>query len=300
MRRAIEEQNRKQARGRRLRWALLAAAVVVAVAMSGFLPGEGKLAQVGLTDPWKASEGGPAGVPLRRVAAPAGHEAALVPVGGFPAHARYRAPLKALTARLSQALQGGAESQYFIQIEDLEKQGGAAILSSHGLDWIPIQGLGVWPDREPPSLWNWKDFLFKLRGMPMRVHIHYVFRVTAGAEARDSARNEMGGRGVGMEVFLSEDVDAWLAKTKAALLPKLSEETFRAQAYFVPLLDRDSLAAASPGDLEIWLGGATAYVRESPSDQGLLIVTAKPLEQALEPLGLVRDGVEGWRIPLGE
>ncbi len=276
---------------------LAVAAVAVVIVMSGFLPGEGKLAQVGLGDPWKASENGPAGIPLRRVSAPPGYHAALVPLGDFPVHQRYAAPLAELTENLAGALQGAAPSQFFIQIEDLAKKGGAALLSAHGVDWIPMQGLGVFPNRKPPTLWSWKDFFLKLRGAPSRVLIRYVFRVSAGPEARDSARREMTGRGVGLEVFLNEDVDAWLAKTRATLLPAITEATFRAQPYFVPLLDSESLAEAQPGQLEAWLGGATAYVRESPSDQGLLILSTRPLEQVLQPLGLVKDGEAGWRVP---
>jgi hypothetical protein len=52
--------------------------------------------------------------------------------------------------------------------------------------------------------------------------------------------------------------------------PQIAGLSLRSFPSYIPLLDGASLRAASDRDLQDWLCGATAYMRESSEDGGLL------------------------------
>ena len=69
------------------------------------------------------------------------------------------------------------------------------------------------------------------------------------------------------------------------LLPPIEEEGLKAFPLYVPLLTAASLSASAE-QLDTWLGAVDVYLRESPQDKGLLIVSRQPLEKKLLAAGI--------------
>ncbi len=281
----------------------MAAIVAVVLSLMGVNTlGRRALVAAGIFDPWRGGDSPGGSIPIESVGAPAPWQALKIPVGAFPAHKRYLPPLRALLDQLTGALveERGLSAEVFIQGNHLHRKGGAAVMAAHGAAWIPIQGLGVWPGREPPRLWTWKDFVFLLPGMSPGELMYNVFRITGPGDARYQARDLMLGRGTVLEILLEGDLDAWLEKTRAVLLPPIKEPTFRSFPYYIPLLEIETLRSARPEQLEEWLGGASAYIRESREDHALLLLSRQPLIPVLERLGAGKvPGEQGaWRVPV--
>ncbi len=53
-------------------------------------------------------------------------------------------------------------------------------------------------------------------------------------------------------------------------------------------------------ELKSWLCGASIYIRESPEDSGLLIISAESLEPILKALGAEAVNTEQtlWKVPV--
>lgn len=262
--------------------------MVGAAAVGSASYGRKLLWRAGLVDPWKE------GFRLKAAATLVGWEGYLAPVGAFPLPERRRPELANFLERLvdAAAQEFGASSEVFIQGHRLQQRDNAAVLASHGREWVPRTGLGVWPDREPPRLPNWKDLVFKLPGMPAKTLMYNVFQITAGEQARRDARRTMAGRGTLVEILHGGSTEAVLGKMQEVLLPPIREPTFRSFPYYVPLLERRNLG----GDLDRWLGAVDLYLRESPEDDSVVIVSHRPLRPVLEKLGAQRDS-GGWRAP---
>ncbi len=252
----------------------------LAVATMGY--GSNFLVRVGLADPWSR------GIRLEPVAAAEGWEALFLPVGGFPVAERNAAPLDWFVEQFTAvaASEWGLQAEVFLQGDRLGRAG-AAVLASHGREWLPRTGLGVWPDREPPRLWNWKDLVFKIPGTAPRTLMYTVYQVTGGEDAKRQARDLLLRRGLIVQVLLAERAEAYLARTQAALLPPIQEPTFRSFPFYVPLLERKSLGRP---ELPAWMAKAVVYLRESPEDDGVLIVTSRPVQPLLDKLGAQKDG----------
>jgi hypothetical protein len=69
------------------------------------------------------------------------------------------------------------------------------------------------------------------------------------------------------------------------LLPSIQEDGLRAFPLYVPLLTAASLTH-SPEQLNTWLGPVDVYLRESPQDKGLLVLSRAPLHQKLVDAGI--------------
>ena len=76
--------------------------------------------------------------------------------------------------------------------------------------------------------------------------------------------------------------DAWMA----SLLPLIEEEGLRAFPLYVPLLSGETLRGCTAEQLTTWLGPADTYMRESPTDKGLFILTKRSLEHELAQAGI--------------
>jgi len=237
---------------------------------------------------------------IAQVGATENWEVWLVELGQFPVDRLLRAPVcqwtDAFTSRVC-----GAEKltlEYFVQFTQLHHEDGPQRLSQNGKAWMPQLGLGIWPDREPPSLWTVEEFQNLAPGEMIRPLMHQVFRVTTDAESRHAARGVMFGIGAGMQVLVPEGDTEFTRRTTELLLPRIQEPSFRAFEFYVPLLDRNSVASADAATLDEWMSGARLYWRESPEDGGLLVLSAIPLAGLWPGLGFDRlPGQPAWRLP---
>jgi len=162
----------------------------------------------------------------------------------------------------------------------------------------PQLGWGIWPDRDPPTLWTAEEFRELAPGEMIRPLMHQVFRITE-ATARRTARNAMFGTGVALELLVREGDGELIQRTTQFLLLKIEEPSFRGFEFCVPLLDCKSLEGVAGDVLDNWLCGAQFYVRESPEDAGVLIISGFPLVSAWREMHLTQvQGGKSWMLPI--
>jgi hypothetical protein len=213
-------------------------------------------------------------------------EAYLLPVSGFPVPPVELEPVKTLlrkvTARLIEMWRFSLE--VFIQFENLQLAQGTARLCERARFWMPTVGLGVWPSRPAPTLWTRADFQDLDVGQKPRPLMHKVFRLTT-LEGRTQAPDIMLGRGTVMELLMNGGAGRLLSASRELLLPPIQEPLLRGFPFHVPLLDGDSVKGSKDGQLRRWLCSVSVYIRESPEDQGILLISDRPMAPVLSAIG---------------
>ena len=214
-------------------------------------------------------------------------EACLLPLSGFPMPVEEVERVRGLLQGFSRAAAARWKlaAEVFILVPQLVNGDAGSRLSKHGREWIPALGLGVWPDRGPPTVWTKEDFENLGFGDMPRTLMYQVFRVTTGPEARENARNVMLGAGTVIQMMTSAGSEALLQAGREVLLPPIQDPAFTSFPFYMPLLEGKSFAGAKAEQLDRWLCGATVYVRESAEDQAILIASREPLRPVLESLG---------------
>lgn len=187
----------------------------------------------------------------------------------------------------------------FVQLPPLAEIQQMPRMTDHAREWQPIMGLGIWPDREPPTRLTKADFFKLLPGQRPRIDKYKVCRVSASGKAREQAWTGLLGTGALLVILTSDDSSAFLKKTKEVLLAPVKDEAFRYSPVYVPLLECKSFDSARAEQLDSWFCGASLYIRESTEDGGILIASREPLRPLLESLGgRLTDGSHaGWQIP---
>jgi hypothetical protein len=204
--------------------------------------------------------------------------AVVVPVSAFPApedeRAELRSALRGWSAKL--AARNKLIPGTWLQMTQLHLDQGAQKLSANGQIWLPMTGLGVWPDREPPRLWTRDDFEDREFGQPMPPLMNTVFHVSGGGEASHHARDLMIGSGTVVHALLHKSGEEYHTAMREVLLPGIEEEALRGHPFYIPLLEAKSLQNLSPEVLDEWMGPASVYVRESVEDCGIFIICSIP------------------------
>lgn len=217
--------------------------------------------------------------PIQEIGVPEPWSAAIVKVGKYPIVHDERKYLNQKILRWWQpfASKQKLTSSTWIQMNALHLERGSNKLSENGRTWLPMTGLGVWPDREPPRLWSSKDFSDRDFGTPLPPLMHTVFHVSAGPEACDHARTTMFGSGAVLSLLLDEPASSYHARMRRVLLPPIQEPALRGHPFYVPLLDANSLQSVrEPQTLNRWMSATRLYLRESVEDEGMMVVTSIP------------------------
>jgi hypothetical protein len=232
---------------------------------------------------------------LQALAAPLPFQAYRLPVR-FPIAGKDLPPVKwfweALVAAL--AREQGLSSQVFLQLT--QYKGGSQRFAQHGSSWMPVLGLGVWPDRPPPAPWTRDEFKKIAPNELLRPLADQVLHVTQNTE---SARNTMLDIGSVLEILIAGDGKKLIERSRQVLLAGIDQPAFRVYGMYIALLEGKTVASADAAQLTEWLCGALVYIRESFEDQGILIVSRVPLEGALRALGGRLESEREWRIPSG-
>lgn len=224
---------------------------------------------------------------LEALQVPDPYQAYVAPISEFPLPESEAEPIRSFLQRFTDvsAKMWHLNTEVFIQLTQLHLGNGERRLPIYGREWLPETGLGIWPDREPPTLWTMAEFESAKPGERMRPLTHQVFRISASGEARHNARDVMLDLGSILQVMTADTPDVLLANAKQLLLPPIQELSFRSFPFYIPLLECRSLENVTSKELDEWLCGATIYVRESFQDRGILIVSARPLDPVLAELG---------------
>ncbi len=187
----------------------------------------------------------------------------------------------------------------FVQLIPLAEIQQMPRMTDHAREWQPISGLGIWPDREPPTPLTGADLMKLLPGQRPRIDKYKVCRISTSGKTREQAWTSLLGTGSVLVILTTDDTTAFLKKTKDVLLPPIKDESFRHSSFYVPLLECKSFGSARPEQLETWFCGASLYVRESTEDGGVLIASREPLRPTLESLGarLTDSPHAEWQVP---
>jgi len=190
-------------------------------------------------------------------------------------------------------------SEVFLQLEQLHGGDCRLRYAKHAREWMPEIGIGVWPDREPPAVWSREELLQLNVGERPRPLMYQVFWVSGPSSAKESARNVMLDIGPVLQIMTVDDSDALLRRCTELFRPRITDLSLACYPFYVPLLERKTLAAADVAQLTEWLCGATIYIRQSIEDQGVLILSKEPLQPLLEELGAAIEDDKGsrWRVP---
>ncbi len=238
---------------------------------------------------------------LQAAKAPGAWQAFLLPLSAFPTPEEELAAARQWLQKLSAAFvrQQKLTAEVFIQMDRLHLGDGVDRFCDHAVKWLPASGLGVWPDREPPTLWTDDEFKNLGEGEQPRTFMYQVFHIGGPSEAREQARDVMLGLGTVLEMLTADETGALLKKCRDLLLPPIQDRAFKNFPLYVPLLEGRSVAEASAEQLDAWTCGASVYIRESNEDHGILLLSKEPLDSILEAIGCERDGGKeaSWRIP---
>jgi hypothetical protein len=179
----------------------------------------------------------------------------------------------------------GCSHESFIQMSHVREQETTHLFADHARNWIPETVLGVWTHRPAPRMRRMEDMedIESATGMPPV--LHSVFRVTADANARLDAMTTMAGTGCGLQLVSHVDSLVLLQDLKELFLSFIQDRVFRIFPWYVPLIEKAALIESMEPLASSTLRGISLYIRESPEDGGILIVSAQPLAEIFAQLG---------------
>ncbi len=215
----------------------------------------------------------------------------LLPVQQFPASKEQTQALQAMLSAFAETLLADPAQHHevLLQTWKLNEQSGSGVLGQHMKAWAPEIGLGIWPDRKPPHGWTEDGFMdavaAKFRSAEPEMPTCRLLRLAGTPAARLDASQKMRGFGTTIDLFGRQEYPQLEQRARKLYLPRIKEARFHHEPFYLPLLDRQSLqAAATPARLSEWLCGVDVYVRESPEDGGILIVSRLPLLPIVEAM----------------
>jgi hypothetical protein len=115
--------------------------------------------------------------------------------------------------------------------------------------------------------------------------LNSVFRVTAPANARLDAMTTMLGTGCGLQLVSHVESTVLLRGLKELFLGFIQDRVFRIFPWYVPLIEQAALGESMEPFTTSLLSGISLYIRESPEDGGILIVSAQPLAEIFAQFG---------------
>jgi hypothetical protein len=143
---------------------------------------------------------------------------------------------------------------------------------------------GMWPDREPPRMYEDSDFLDLESGQEMRAMMHSVVRIGGPEEAAREAWSTMFGRGSTIVTLTSGGAEAMLESVREPLTSGITDESFQSFAFYLPLIGCATLAETRSEQIDAWMGPTQVYVRESEEDRAVLVVSRSSAIKAFETL----------------
>jgi hypothetical protein len=230
---------------------------------------------------------------------PSGYEHWFVPcpVGARPdSYDALRHFLEVLLLHFTRSL--GCSHESFIALSRNADRSASLLLGDNARHWLPQTGLGVWVHRPAPRLLRGSDVEdLDPENLPQPMPI--LLRVQKPGPARLHAMTTMLGTGSGLQILSRLEEQRLLRSLKEYHLGIITERVYRIFPWYVPLLENASLPVESSQQTLDALQGITLYVRESPEDGGVILLSTEPLRLAFEAMGCTRIdyGEESWQLP---
>ena len=216
-------------------------------------------------------------------------QAALLPVGTFPLPGALLEIVRPFLLGLADVLvkQYGLSQNVLFQVWKLSPQTGADVISENLPQWPTDLGLGVWPNRQPPTGWTEERIVnaaaAAFRGDEPELPSHRLLRLTADEREQGNAADLMRVFGVGIECFSKLTWEGIAKNGSSLFVPTIKDSHFQRADFYFPLLDRNSILTANSAEqLDAWMCGIEIYVRASAEDKGILILSKLPLDRLLQ------------------
>jgi hypothetical protein len=199
------------------------------------------------------------------------------------------------------AMHKGCVHESYVALHQTKSRETIELFADHAPAWLPETILGVWTDLPAPRMMTSETLMETDPRLPAGTRMYTLFRVTTGAIACQDAMATMAGTGTGIQIVSQVETEKLLNNMKELFLDFIKERIFRIFPWYVPLLRMKSLEEPLTAITEQALTGITLYIRESPEDGGVLILSREPLEEVLLQIGCQRidltEVVWQWRLP---
>lgn len=218
----------------------------------------------------------------------------LLKVATYPLPATDRELYLGILARLEQELAGihGGSHEILLQVWKLHHDHASKQVSKNGRAWAPVIGMGIWPHQPPPALWTQEEFDNLVPGEVPRPPILMVIRLKGKREDCNNVLPLTAGRGALIEFGTQGQAEKFYEGCEEYFRDFITEPLHAAYPFFFPLIDARTLSSFAPELVDRLLGPMTFYLRESPEDGGLLVLSKRSLNGFFEELG--------WRISHNE
>lgn len=193
----------------------------------------------------------------------------------FPAkHEKERRELLTFLWELAVSLFPPAEAEptAWLLMDNLHRDDAVLRLSRNAREWKPTYGIGLWPDRKPPSMLKREDILNMEWGATPRLPYHSVAMLNATGLMLQEAWSSMFGTGSTLLTMGVGGGAALLERTREHLKRPITDESFKDFPFYVPLLGMGALKDATAPQMEGWLGPTRIYLRESEEDKAVLLL----------------------------
>ena len=174
------------------------------------------------------------------------------------------------------------------------------LFADHAPSWLPETILGVWTHLPAPRMMTSEALMEMDSRSSTGMRMHTLFRVTTGTDACLDSMATMAGTGTGVQILSQIDAERLLYDLKDIFLNFIKERLFRVFPWYVPLLTMQSLEEPIATLTEQAFTHITLYIRESPEDGGILILSREHLEEALLRIGCqpvdLTHGVMRWKL----
>lgn len=185
-----------------------------------------------------------------------------------------QAPLQ--YSHLLQWLQVADPGNLFLQVWKLGASQAGSAYGENIQRWRPVGGIGVVPGGRPPQRLTEEMAMniaaAGLAGEEPPLASHPVAHVSGGAEAVPHAVDALFGSGIVLQIWCPAAPAVWARQTQAVYQPTVTDPLFKRERFYAPLLTPGIAEQASDDDLDKWLCGATAYLREAPGEKGVLLL----------------------------
>jgi hypothetical protein len=195
----------------------------------------------------------------------------------------------------------GCVHESYVALNQVRARATNELFQDHAREWLPETVLGVWTHLPPPRMATTEDLMEMDPHSRGGMRIYSLFRVTTGTRACMDSMMTMAGTGTGIQIVSQIDTEKLLRNLKELFLNVIKERIFRIFPWYVPLLNMNSFEEPISRLTSQALAGIALYVRESPEDGGLLILSRESLEEVFMHAGCQpvdrTSGMKLWKLP---
>lgn len=170
--------------------------------------------------------------------------------------------------------------------------------------WQPETVLGVWTHLPAPRMMTKEAFMELDPTSPSSatsMRVHNLFQIATDAHACLEAMETMTGTGTGIQIVSQVEPEIVLRNLKDLFLDFIKERIYRIFPWYIPLLSMKSLEDPIASLAERAMVNIPLYIRESPEDGGLLVLSREPLWDVLLAIGCepedFNDEGKLWMLP---